>query len=392
MTTVRRLVPALLVVLVACGGGGDAADLGPAPTRPATTDPAVPAQTTEVDLYLVRGERLERVRRAVPKVARIGAEAVKALLAGPTAAEAAGGLRSAIPPDTRFRDLTITDGVARIDLSRTFETGSGSTELTLRLAQVTCTLDQFDTVTGVRFVIDGRSIDVFSSAGIVVAGAVACRDYAEYQARSAQEVFPGVWPFTSLQEVRAAESGSDPTWRDPEATARVFAERYLRLTDPVTFGFRSTGPGAGEVPLGFSRGEGGAVLADPKPTTVVSLRQLGRQGEGGVWTVTGATAPDLVVESPPVLSRVASPVTVRGRARVFEGTVHLEVREDGMVAGQSLGTGFATAGGGDTPAPFSTTIAFRPPSKPAGALVALERSSATGGSPVLRAAVVRVAF
>lgn len=389
MSPLGRLA-ALLVALTACADATGPADLGPAPTRPAES--TVPPQTTQVDLYLVRGELLEVVRRDVPKVPRIGAEVVKALLAGPSPAEARDGLHSAIPSGTRFRDLVIADGVARVDLSRAFEAGAGSLGLTLRLAQVACTVDQFDSVRGVRFAIDGRSIDVFSSEGIVVAGPVSCADYGRFLAPpAAASVFPGLWPFTSAAEVRAAQDGSDPTWRDPVATARAFAEQYLDVTDPATFGFQAGEPGAGEVPVGFSRGEGGRQLPDPRPTFTVLLRQLGARGDGGVWTVTGAASPDIEVVAPSPLDRISSPVGVRGRARTFEGTVSIEVREDGMGAGQSLGKGFAT-GGGDALQAFQGNVSFRSPSRGAGAVVFVERSAATGGSPVLRATVVRVGF
>ena len=70
--------------------------------------------------------------------------------------------------------------------------------------------------------------------------------------------------------------------------------------------------------------------------------------------------------------------------------MNVEVREDGMLAGQFLGEGFVTGGGGPA-APFSGTIAFTTPTKPGGAVVFFERSAADGQG-VLRATVVRVAF
>jgi hypothetical protein len=61
-----------------------------------------------------------------------------------------------------------------------------------------------------------------------------------------------------------------------------------------------------------------------------------------------------------------------------------------MLAGQALGRGVVT-GGGDALRPFSGEVAFRSPSKPAGAIVFVERSAADGQG-ILRAAVVRVRF
>ena len=104
----------------------------------------------------------------------------------------------------------------------------------------------------------------------------------------------------------------------------------------------------------------------------------------------GATSEQILVDTPKPLERVSSPVSLGGRAHAFEGTVTVDVREDGMVAGQSLGQGFVT-GGGDALRPFSGQVAFRAPSKPAGAVVLYELSAADGRN-VLRATVVRVQF
>jgi len=87
---------------------------------------------------------------------------------------------------------------------------------------------------------------------------------------------------------------------------------------------------------------------------------------------------------------VSSPLALTGRASAFEGHVDVSVREDAMVAGASLGEGFVTGRGDGELGPFSGQIAFRPPSRPGGAVVFFERSAADG--QVLRATVVRVRF
>jgi spore germination protein GerM len=128
-------------------------------------------------VYFTRGERVEAVTRVVARVPRIGGAAIEQLLAGPTAGESAAGYSTQIPDGTRLRGLTINDGIAVVDLSREFESGGGTLGLTLRLAQVACTLDAFPTVDGVRFALDGEVIDVFSGDGLVVDEPVACGDY-----------------------------------------------------------------------------------------------------------------------------------------------------------------------------------------------------------------------
>lgn len=394
-----RSVAVLSVVAAlswSCGGGSTGGDAGEVPDRPTTTEAGAPAtepstgDTTTVQLFFTLGEKVGPVDRPVPRVSRIGAEAVKALLGGPTDDERRSGYATAIPAGTRFNDLTIDGGVARVDLSRAFESGGGL-GLSLRLAQVVCTLDAFPTVEGVRFVLDGRLVDVLSGDGLVVDKPVRCDDYGELLARpgAPATVFAGIWPFTAAAEVRAYESGSDQAFRDPVATARAFAERYLGITGAVTFDFRPNGNGGGEVPVGF-RGESGRPAT--QPTTVVQVRQLGTAGPTGAWTAVGATSPDIEVDAPSSGARLSSPVALAGRARAFEGTVQVEVREDGMVFGQSLGSTFVTGRGDGVLGPFSGSLAYRSPSRPGGAVVFFERSAADSGSAVLRAAAVRVAL
>ena len=77
-----------------------------------------------------------------------------------------------------------------------------------------------------------------------------------------------------------------------------------------------------------------------------------------------------------------------GRALAFEGTVDVEVREDG--ADEPLGTGFVT-GGGDVMRPFVGEVRLaREPSVPAGAIVLFTRSAEDGA--VWSASVVRIRF
>ncbi len=408
------------LLTAACGGGG-ATDAGPVPGRPSTTltpaDPSgptttsptptvtggaggstpattAPAQgaTTEVGLWFVKGETLERVTRTVPRVPRIGAEAVMALLAGPTDAESRAGFISVVPRETRFLGLSIdAGGIAKVDLSRDFESGGGSLGLTLRLGQVTCTVGQFPTVKGVRFALAGELVSVFSGNGIVLDKPVTCDSYREVVGRPGDTAtFAGIWPFATLAELDAYAAGPEQTFRDPVATAREFATRYVGMDDPVDFPARSTGPGAFEVPIGPRFAEGRTPLPNPQATFGILLRQLGAQGASGPWTVVGAVAFNIVVTSPEALEKVGSPVRVTGQALAFEGNVVVQVKEDGMLAAQSLGQG-AVTGGGDMLRPYAGDIAFRAPARPAGAIV-FSDISAADGQGILRAAVVRVRF
>jgi len=396
----RRILP-LLVILGLAGaacGSGRVDDAGPVPAKPSTTvDPgtagttttAPAGTTTDVAVWFVRGEKLEATTRAVPKVARIGAEAVKALLAGPTPAESQGGLTTAVPKDTRFLDLAIDEGgIAKVDLSRDFESGGGSLGLTLRLAQVTCTVGQFPTVKGVRFALAGELVSVFSGNGIILDKPVTCDSYRQVQGQPT--AFAGIWPFATKAELDAYAAGPDRTYRDPVATARDFATKYIGMDNPVDFPSRTTGPGMVEVPIGPRYSEGHTPLANPQATFGVIVRQLGAQDASGPWTAVEAVAFDIVVTAPKVLDKVTSPVHLTGQARAFEGAVNVQVREGGMLAGQSLGKGMVT-GGGDVRRPYTGDVTFRAPTKPGGAVVYIELSAADGIG-IRQAAVVKVRF
>ena len=393
------------LVAVACGDGG-ATDAGPVPGRPDTTlvtdsptttaagsapaTTAAPANTTQVSVWLAKGETLEAVQRTVPRVPGIGAEAVKALLAGPTAAEGRAGYTTAVPKDTRFLGLVIDSaGIAKVDLSRDFESGGGSLGLTMRLGQVTCTVGQFPTVKGVRFALAGELVSVFSGNGIVLDKPVTCDSYREVLGQREAQASVGIWPFAVQADVTAYEAGTDRTFTDPVATARAFAPRYLGMDNPVDFGFRQSGA-VGTVALSPRFGEGRTPLANPQPRFTAVLHQLAGQGTTSYWTVAEVTSPNIVVATPAPGTKVSSPVRLTGQAHAFEGTVNVEVREDGMLAGQSLGKGFVT-GGGDTRRPYTGDVTFRSPTKTAGAVVYTEISAADGQG-ILQAAVVKVFF
>jgi spore germination protein GerM len=399
MKRVLVVLAVLAIVATACGNDG-AVDAGPVPGRPettvttetpATTPATTAAGTTQVAVWLARAEKLEPVTRSVPSVPRIGAEAVKALLAGPTAAETRNGFTTAVPKDTRFLDLTIDGaGIAKVDLSRDFESGGGTLGLTLRLAQVTCTVGQFPTVKGVRFALNGELVSVFSGNGIVLDKPVTCDSYRDLLAQPGQAAtFAGIWPFATKAELDAYAAGSDKTFRDPVATAREFLTKYVGIDNPVDFPSRTTAPGQVEVPMGPRFAEGRTPLANPQARFGVIVRQLGDQGASGPWTVTEVAAFDITVTTPKPLDKVTSPVRLTGEARAFEGTVNVQVREDGMLAGQSLGKGVVT-GGGDVKRPYSGDITFRTPTKPGGAILYNELSAADG--QIIQVAAVKVRF
>jgi hypothetical protein len=118
------------------------------------------------------------VLREVPATRAVAKAAMAALLDGPTETES-GAMSSAVPAGTRLLGLTIKNGVATVDLSSEFESGGGSASANIRLGQVVFTLTQFTTVRSVVFQVEGQTVTVFGSAGIVLDGPVARGDYVD---------------------------------------------------------------------------------------------------------------------------------------------------------------------------------------------------------------------
>ena len=153
------------------------------PPAPSATPAGTTAETMIVRAYFVLGggpgsAGLVPVLRVVPKSAAVATAAMNALLAGPTTKEAGDRtMTSAIPDGTGLLGVTIKNGVATANLSTEFDSGGGTPSLQYRLAQVVYTLTQFTTVKSVVFQIEGQTVTVFGSEGIVLDGPVGRADY-----------------------------------------------------------------------------------------------------------------------------------------------------------------------------------------------------------------------
>jgi Sporulation and spore germination len=108
--------------------------------------------------FLSVSKRQTNLEPEAPKVPKL---ALDSLLAGPSEAEAAAGVFTAVPAGTELLHLDIEDGIAMVDLSSEYEQGSGSWGESLRLAQVVYTLTQFETVETVDFRLEGEPVKLF---------------------------------------------------------------------------------------------------------------------------------------------------------------------------------------------------------------------------------------
>jgi immunoglobulin-like protein involved in spore germination len=170
------------------------------------------------------------------------------------------------------------------------------------------------------------------------------------------------------------------------ATARAFLARELGMTDLAAQPFRFTDARTGEVGFRHKFGEGGRLLPQTGPPAVVV--QLYRLPSG--WWVLGVRGRSIQVDGPVRLQRISSPLTVAGKAEVYEGTVSVKVTQDRPGRDLVLGQGFVT-GGGTEPGSFRGQIAFRQPTAAAGWVILYEESAATGGG-IVQATMVRVRF
>lgn len=167
--------------LAVAGCGSDrAVSPAPAPRAGSSSDSEVTGtapSSVSFEVWFAQGEHLAPVPRTHETTPRVATAAVEALLAGPTQAERASGLTSAVPAGTKLLGISIKNGVATVDLTSRYQSGGGSLSMKARLAQVVYTLTQFPTVRAVLFHLDGKPVDVFSGEGIVLDHPVGRKDY-----------------------------------------------------------------------------------------------------------------------------------------------------------------------------------------------------------------------
>lgn len=168
-------------------GSGGTASTGPGTTPSVTAKPTAtptPGATTTLRAYFLTttadgGIAMIPVLREVPETRAVAAAAMTALLAGPSETETAASpaLHTSIPEGTKLLGISITNGVATVNLSREFESGGGSASIFGRLAQVAYTLTQFSTVGSVLFQLDGAPVTTFSGEGVILDHPVGRADF-----------------------------------------------------------------------------------------------------------------------------------------------------------------------------------------------------------------------
>jgi hypothetical protein len=116
--------------------------------------PAGAAAAPVVKVWFVEGEQMVSVDRP----GSTAADAVTALLAGPTAAEQSAGLRTYVPTGTTLNGVTVVNGLARVDVSLKFALGKDAQSLDARLAQLVHTVSGLEGATSVQLLVNGGTV------------------------------------------------------------------------------------------------------------------------------------------------------------------------------------------------------------------------------------------
>jgi spore germination protein GerM len=132
--------------------------------------------TAPVSIYLLDQGHLAPVAREVhfpAPLPTLATEALDALLAGPTLAEAENGYQTAISTGTRLLSVSVTAGVATVNFSSAFGMIVGADQIPA-VAQVVYTITGIPGISSVAFQISGQpiAVPVPGTAGAQVNGPV----------------------------------------------------------------------------------------------------------------------------------------------------------------------------------------------------------------------------
>ncbi|HKY75324.1 MAG TPA: GerMN domain-containing protein [Acidimicrobiia bacterium] len=130
----------------------------------------------EVDLavFLVRADHLEKVVRDARRDDLT--RTLTVLLAGPTEAELAAGIRTAISPQTELRSARLDGDTAVVDLSAAFVEVGGQEQI-LAVAQVVLTATAVPGVGRVRFLLEGQAVEIPRADGTLGSESLGAADY-----------------------------------------------------------------------------------------------------------------------------------------------------------------------------------------------------------------------
>jgi hypothetical protein len=175
-------IATLALVMVGCGvpvdDGARSIDPDAVPfdllDRSRVTTTTVSGTAPVAEVFLVAGDRLVGVRRAVTGATSLQTR-LDALLDGPTEQEARLGISTALPVGGDLPS-TVSGSTARIDLGEAF--GVPGLEQVFAIAQLVFTATALDPVDRVLFFVGGRRVDVPAQDGTLKAEPLTRRDFA----------------------------------------------------------------------------------------------------------------------------------------------------------------------------------------------------------------------
>lgn len=172
----------LTVLAAACGISESRPEVLPGgEIRPALSPEAEAASggpkagTRPVSIFLVSGSQVVEVSRTTsePRLE----PALELLLQGPTSAELAAGIRSAIATGTELRSARVEAGTAVVDLTQEFVELGGEEQI-LAVAQLVLTATAVAGVERVRFALNGQDLEVPRADGTLARAPLTAHDYA----------------------------------------------------------------------------------------------------------------------------------------------------------------------------------------------------------------------
>ncbi len=132
------------------------------PPETPTTTFNVYFNNTQNDPHLIHCDMVYPITRHVPYTQGIGTAALNELIAGPTANELANGYSSSIPQYANINSLTISQGIALVDVDPHFFEVGGSCGIAAAMSSLKQTLLQFPTVDEVIVTVDGIPFSDFA--------------------------------------------------------------------------------------------------------------------------------------------------------------------------------------------------------------------------------------
>lgn len=148
----KYLIWLLIGVVVGSGGYWLFQQYGSAPTN--SDD-----QTVTILVYFAKSEPTDiaivPVERIIPKTKAVATAAIQELLKGPTEAEKAEGLTTAINSGTVLNYVKIDNGVATVDFNDRFDFQMGGSARVMAInQQILKTLTQFSTIKSIKITIN----------------------------------------------------------------------------------------------------------------------------------------------------------------------------------------------------------------------------------------------